>query len=135
MMVLAAALTTVLLLVAALHVAWGIGLWIPLTDEAALTRAAVGQRGRVTMPGAVPCALVAVALIAAAWLPWWAPGALRTAGLAGCAAVFLARGTLAYTAAWRRRVPAEPFATLDRRAYGPLCLALGAGFLALALAG
>ena len=47
------------------------------------------------------------------------------------ALVFLARGVLGYTAGWRARFPTEPFATLDRKNYSPLCLVLGAGFLIL----
>ena len=37
--------------------------------------------------------------------------------------------------AWRRRLPEEPFATYDQRYYGPLCLALAAGFATLILGG
>jgi hypothetical protein len=46
-------------------------------------------------------------------------------------AVFLGRGLAAYIPAWRRVTPEQPFARLDQIAYGPLCLALGAGFLLL----
>jgi hypothetical protein len=37
--------------------------------------------------------------------------------------------------AWRRRHSAEPFATLDRRIYAPLCFVLGAGFITILLRG
>ena len=50
-------------------------------------------------------------------------------------AVFLGRGLAGYTSAWRRRFSEQPFARLDRLAYSPLCLALGAGFLAILIAG
>ena len=49
------------------------------------------------------------------------------------AAVFIGRGILGYTAGWRARFPTEPFATLDRKNYSPLCLWIGAGFLILVL--
>ncbi|MEZ5912720.1 MAG: DUF3995 domain-containing protein [Paracoccaceae bacterium] len=134
MMVLQASLTGVLALLMALHVAWGIGLWLPIRDEAALARAVVGAPGRNRMPGAVACSLVAVALFAAASVLWWSDSTRRDLALAGAAAVFLVRGLAAWLPAWRRLLPVEPFATLDRRAYGPLCLAIGAGFLAVLLA-
>jgi hypothetical protein len=47
------------------------------------------------------------------------------------ALVFLARGVLSYTPAWRASHPVEPFATLDRRNYGPLCFWVGAGLTIL----
>ena len=49
------------------------------------------------------------------------------------ALAFLGRGILGYTPWWRARHPVEPFATLDRRNYSPLCLWVGAGFLILVL--
>ena len=36
---------------------------------------------------------------------------------------------------WRRLTPEMPFARLDLRYYSPLCLALGAGLVVLALKG
>ena len=53
---------------------------------------------------------------------------------AGIATVFLARGVAGYVPAWRRLQSAEPFTTLDRRYYAPLCLALGTGFLIILFA-
>ncbi len=124
-------LSAVLAAIAGLHVLWGFGLWVPIRDEAALARAVIGFSGARRMPGAVPCGVVAVVLLTAAWLPWWPDGAERTLGLAAFAGVFLARGVAAYVPSWRRLTPQEPFATLDRRWYGPLCLALGAGLAAV----
>jgi hypothetical protein len=54
-------------------------------------------------------------------------------GLIG--AVFLVRGVLSFRPFWRRMTPQEPFATYDRRYYGPLCLALSAAFFVLLLGG
>ena len=123
-------LTFVLLVIAALHLLWAIGYWLPIADEAALARAVVGAKGVDKMPGAVPCAMVVVALLFAMMCLWWPPSALRSLALGAIGAVFLARGVVAYTAFWRRLTPAEPFATLDRRYYGPLCLVIGIGFMA-----
>jgi hypothetical protein len=93
-----------------------------------LARAVVGTAGVEKMPGAVPCALVVVALLFAIMCLWWPPSLLRSLAVGAIGAVFLARGAVAYTAFWRRLTPTEPFATLDRRYYGPLCLMLGLGF-------
>ena len=47
------------------------------------------------------------------------------------AVLFLVRGALGYTARWRAMFTEEPFATLDRKNYSPLCLAIGIGFVIL----
>ncbi len=127
-MIIASLLSVVLLALAVLHVLWGIGYWFPLDDEARLARAVVGLRDKGEMPGAVPCALVAVALFMAVSCLWWPPGAFRFLALAVIGAVFVARGAVAFAPAWRKVTPVEPFATLDRKYYGPLCLVIGIGF-------
>ena len=129
-MMFALILTFVLLVIAAFHLLWAIGYWLPIADEAALARAVVGAKGVDRMPGAVPCALVVVALLFAIMCLWWPPSVLRSLAVGAVGAVFLARGAVAHTAFWRRLTPTEPFATLDRRYYGPLCLAIGIGFVA-----
>ncbi|MBS8225852.1 DUF3995 domain-containing protein [Vannielia litorea] len=131
MTVVALVLSAVLIVLAALHLLWALGWWFPLGDERALARAVVGAAGIERMPGAAVTALVVVALLFAAAWPWMAAGWFTTVGIAALVAVFLLRGGAAYLAGWRRIVPEEPFATLDRRAYGPLCLGLGTGFLIL----
>jgi len=133
MIVLAVSLSVVLLMAAALHLLWALGHFWPGHDEAALARAAVGTAGITRMPGAVPCALVTVALLFAAAWPWLPAGSLRTLGLVTLALVFLGRGAAAYVPAFAALSPEEPFRTLDRRAYGPICLGLGAGFAVLLL--
>ena len=55
---------------------------------------------------------------------------LTLAGTA-LAALFLARGVVGYTPRWRKVFTEEPFATLDRKNYSPLCLAIGIGFVIL----
>ena len=127
-MILSVILSFVLVCIAALHVLWGIGYWTPIKDETALARAVVGFAGIDRMPGAVPCAMVAVALLGAVMCLWWPPGVWRSLAVGAIGAVFFARGTAAFTPIWRKLAPMEPFATLDRRFYGPLCLLLGFGF-------
>ena len=127
-MILALVLSFVVILIATLHILWGIGFWFPIEDEGALVRAVVGFSDAEEMPGAVPCALVGVALNMAVVCLWWPPGAFRFLMLALVGTVFALRGAIAFTPFWRKLTPVEPFATLDRKYYGPLCLALGLGF-------
>ncbi len=131
MMPLAAIVAAVLVVIALLHLAWALGLWTPIRDEARLARHVIGTRGVIRMPGAVPCALVAVALAFVASLPFTPelPGQRILLILAG--GVFVARGLAAYMPSWRRLTPEADFARLDRRLYGPLCLLVGAALLIL----
>ena len=122
-----------------LHALWGLGVTWPRQDQASLAGAVVGRRGLKRMPPPLSCFIVAAALVIAALWPLASIGALptllppslhRLLGWVFCL-VFIARGIAAYLPAWRRLVPVEPFARLDRTLYGPLCLALGVGFLVL----
>jgi hypothetical protein len=129
--------------IAVLHVYWGVGgLW-PGTDATSLARTVVGARGIARMPPLAACLFVAVALIGMGYIvleladlaPLLVPEPLLSFVGIGCAGVFLVRGLTAYVPTWRRLVPEEPFASLDRHLYGPLCLALGSGFIVLLLKG
>ncbi len=129
---LAVLLSVVLAVLAALHLIWALGVWWPVRDETELARTVVGANGITSMPGAVPSALVTVALIAAAVWPWYMAEGTAPFGRIGgwlIAAVFLARGMVTYLPAWRRTMSEQPFARLDQTAFGPLCLALGVAFL------
>ena len=88
------------------------------------------------MPGPAACFAVAAALAIAALIPILLTrqlGMLALLAAAAAALVFLGRGVAGFTPAWRRLTPEEPFATLDVRYYSPLCLIIGAGFVALIL--
>ena len=135
MTVLSFILTWTLVAVALVHLLWALGVWWPLGEERALVRAVVGVAGVERMPGPIPCALVAVACAFAATLPWWPAGWLRNSALIVAGAAFLLRGIMPWMRSWRRVALQEPFARLDRAAYGPLCVAVSAGFLLLALDG
>ncbi len=128
-------LSVILMLIALLHMLWGGGVWVPIRDEEALAKATVGAKGVTRMPGPIPCFLVALALIVVVGAIWLPDGLIRAIILWGAAAVFIGRGALAFTKFWRRMTPEEPFASNDRRFYGPLCLALGVGILFLVLRG
>ena len=133
MTTLAWGVTTVLLTVGVLHLLWAIGIWWPIRDESALARATIGSFGVTKMPGAVPCALVAVALFFAASLPHTPNFPAQSTLMTGAAFVFLARGLAGFTTQWRRLCPEQPFADLDRRYYSPLCVLLGLGLTILVL--
>lgn len=133
MTLIAVLLSMITLAVGLVHILWGIGFWWPIRDEVALVHTVVGFKGITRMPGPIPCALVAVGLIFAANFPWFPHGILRSFGLWASVVVFFGRGGITYAPFWRALTPEQPFSKLDRTLYGPLCLLLGAGYLALAL--
>lgn len=45
------------------------------------------------------------------------------------AGIFLVRGVLAFAPIFHNRHSQEPFATLDRRFYGPLCPVIDVGYV------
>lgn len=127
-----------LLAVAIAHFIWSIGRTWPLRDPVLLAKTVVGTAGVTSMPPklaslAVAVATLAAGIIALALADHTAGGPWLTAFGALLALIFLARGAIGYTPAWRARFSEEPFATLDRRNYSPLCLLLGAGFLTLVI--
>lgn len=139
--VLAFLIFTTLTIVAALHAYWAFGgLW-PGHDEHSLARVVVGSRGITKMPARGPTLTVAllifiaglIALAQVSILPALLPHSFQQAAIVGLAIIFLIRGIASFTPQFRRMQAEEPFATLDRNIYAPLCLALGAGFIMLLL--
>ncbi len=128
-------LTLVLGLIAAVHFAWGMRIWIPIRDEAQLARTVVGAKGVDRMPGTIPCMLVVAGFAASIVALWMRDMALARFVLWTAAVVFFARGAIAYTKVWRSMTPEEPFNTYDQRYYAPLCFAIGAGLLIILLGG
>jgi len=126
--------------IAGLHAAWGFGMRWPAEDERDLVALVVGATGRTRMPSLAECLAAAaaifipglVALAAAGLIAAPVSPGLLAAVAALVAAVFAARGFAAYLPAWRRRFAQEPFATLDRSWFGPLCLLLALAFAFLA---
>lgn len=115
---------------AGLHVAWGCGSSVPFTDRRSLARAVAGT---AEPPPARECFAVAGLLATAAALvadvgplgTGW-----RRLGTIGVTVVLAARGALGLarrTGAIVPWTPSEEFVALDRRYYGPLCLALAVG--------
>jgi len=132
-----------LVLIALVHAGWAFGMHWPARDETALVRTVIGAPRMTKMPGTgltlVVAAMIAVAGMCALWLggvlvlPF--PGWMKPITGSVLALVFAARGVATFVAALtgagslQDRV--EPFATLDRSLYAPLCLLLAVGFVAL----
>ena len=132
----AAVLCLILLAIAVLHLAWGLGLPWPGADETERVATVIGLRGHTRMPGFLPSLAVAVALcVVVAMIGWNAVTAspLPRTGLLVAAAVFLTRGVAPWLHGWRRLTPQQPFARLDRLFYGPLCLVIGVGLVFIVL--
>lgn len=131
----------VLALIAAIHVLWAFGITWPAPTARDLAQRVAGFEGQHDMPPPLACIAVAVILMIGAGLALAVSGILPKPGpdwmyhlaIWGMAAVFAARGIAAYTKGWRALTPVEPFATYDRRYYGPLCLILAALTATLAL--
>jgi hypothetical protein len=124
--------------VAFAHYLWAFGNTWPIRNETLLAQTVVGRTGITKMPNRLVTFVIATAIlvlgIIALSLADPVAGGLGFTLLGGLLAlVFLARGVVGYTPAWRARFAAEPFATLDRKNYSPLCFWIGAGFLILVL--
>jgi len=86
------------------------------------------------MPNVWACSFVTIALMFGAVIVLKLGGVLRWVSLpiwvfqilgAGFALVLLARGVIGFTPFWAGITPEEPFKTLNRLYYSPLCLGLG----------
>jgi hypothetical protein len=135
-------LAAIVFTLSAMHLTWAFGNTWPAKNERELARTVAGFRGIESMPPRGASAAVAVGLGLAGALVLLladahAKSATTSAAIAGLAVaiLFLGRGIIGFTPSWRRRTPEEPFATLDRHYYSPMCLLVGAGYLALSLAG
>ncbi len=132
-LVVALVFSLLLCLIGAIHAYWGFGGRWPAQDERSLARMVVGSKDIERMPGKAACLLVAAMLFGIALWPQFLIGALPElwphwlTAVAGAviALAFFGRGIISYIPALRFLGPEEPFATLDRRFYAPLCLLLG----------
>lgn len=137
-MALALILAATLFALAGIHLYWGLGGRWPGHDEASMVEHVVGRTRGMRAPGLLASAAVALALAAGAALvlatmkptPW--DGGLQAARWA-LFAVFVGRGLATYVPPVFRYAEGTPFARLNRRAYGPLCLAIALGLLVLQL--
>ena len=136
-MLIAALIFVVLLSVAIAHFLWSIGSRWPIRDPELLARTVVGKPGVVRVPKlasfVISLLVLAAGVLALSLADHSAGGWWLTLIGAALAAVFLGRGAIGYTEGWRARFSVEPFATLDRKNYSPICLALGVGYLILVI--
>jgi len=101
----------------------------------------IGDPVRRAMPPVTLTLVVAILIFAAGLvpvvsltgLPFGLPDWLTRAGLWLLGLIFLARASVTYILRKQAGAMAEPFASLNRRYYSPLCLLLGVGYLKLAL--
>jgi hypothetical protein len=128
-----AATAAVLAGIGGLHVAWGLGSTFPLDDRAELADAVAGT---TQFPGRTKSFAVAGLLGAAAMVvagPTFVPRRVAVLGRVGTAGVLGARGALGLANRTGQAVgwtTSSRFNRLDRRYYGPLCIALAVGSLA-----
>jgi Protein of unknown function (DUF3995) len=132
----AAAIGIVLIAIALAHLLWSFGIMWPIRDRKLLAQTVVGTPGIERMPPFymsfgvfVLTAIACIIAFAVADPTSGGPALTVLALLAGL--IFLVRGAVGYTAWWAARTPIEPFRSLDRKTYSPLCLILGVGFLFL----
>jgi len=118
-------------MLAFVYLLWSLGFNWPMRTESELARAVVGTKGISAMPQAWPTALYVVFFMVAAIWPTYPSGVYRSPVLLVIAVLLLLRGVLSAVGFIAKRYPEEPFATLDRRFYGPLALVLGAAFAAI----
>lgn len=135
---LAVLLAATLLALAGIHLYWAFGGRWPGHDEASLVEHVVGRTRGMRAPSPLSGVAVAVALatggvlVLATLAPTAWDGWLKAARWV-LLAVFAGRGLATYVPPVFRYAEGTPFATLNRRAYGPLCLAIALGILVLQL--
>lgn len=126
-----------LLIVAIAYFLWAIGSTYPIRDKALVARAIDGRPGveRLSRAGAFGVAVFAIvaAGIGTALADKDSGGLVLTIAGAVIALLFAVRGVLGYTSGWRVAHPVEPFASLDKRYYSPLCLVVAACFAILVI--
>ena len=136
-------LALVLVAASLLYLLWATGVTFQFASEQALARALIGRRGITRLPSRAAFLYLAVLLIAAALAAFLLGGYsqavpqskpfLAPVGLL-LALVFLGRGVAGVLPAFERAAPEQPYLSLNRRIYSPLCFAAGLGFLFLTLA-
>lgn len=126
-----------LLTVSLAHFLWAIGSKWPIRDPELLARTVIGSPKVQRVPKFASFVVAVLVLIAAAIGSALADpasgGLLLTLAGAALTLIFGIRGALGYTDFWRARFPLEPFATLDRRIYSPLCLIVALCFAVLVI--
>lgn len=133
-------LTLVLLVLAGLHIYWGLGGFWPGHDEASLVEHVVGRTADMKAPPFWACMIVAGCLVSVLVLVGGKRGVItvpdlmswvRYLGLYAAASVFFMRGLAAYIPKIFDYAKGTPFYDLNLVFYSPLCLCIGAALIAL----
>ncbi len=132
---------TLLISIAALHIAWGFGVVWPARNERQLVSWVVGAKGVQKMPPLSQCLIAGTGIACFAFVALLlsdtvaSPLSAKWVDMLGMltAFTFAGRGIAGYFPSWRRRFSQQPFATFDQYSFAPLCLLLAAGFAALVL--
>tara|TARA_R110002124_G_scaffold114535_63_gene269908 strand:- start:17268 stop:17699 length:432 start_codon:yes stop_codon:yes gene_type:complete len=135
---LASLMFVLLLAISVAHLMWSIGQTWPIRTEKLLAQTVVGTRDIQRMPPrllsfAVALAMLVAGILALSLADHDSGGLPLTLLGLPLAATFLGRGIVGYTSWWAEKTPESNFRLNDRRVYSPLCLLLGAGFLALVI--
>ena len=135
---LASLMFVLLLSIAVAHLMWSIGQTWPIRTEKLLAQTVVGTRDIQHMPPRLVSFAIALGTLIAGVLALSladhdSGGLLLTVLGIPFAAIFLGRGIVGYTSWWADKTPEPNFRLNDRRVYSPVCLLLGAGFLALVI--
>lgn len=151
-----------LTLIACLHAYWAIGGKWPGIDDETLAKIVIGTKGLKKLPRASLTILVALLIFTAGIIPlFWGyhqeqvdlgmsflpasffsilvvmneliPFWFLRIAMVGLTLIFIGRGIATYTPWAKQQNLEEPFRSLDKKYYAPLCLTLGIGFLILLL--
>jgi hypothetical protein len=151
-----------LTLIACLHAYWAMGGKWPGRDDETLANIVIGTKGLTKLPKASLTVLVALLIFIAGLIPMlWANAISQTNSIAfplptvlisilevmnglipiwflkiamtGLILIFLGRGVVTYTPWAEQQDLEEPFRSLDKKYYAPLCLTLGIGLMVLLL--
>jgi len=126
-----------------LYLLWAAGLTFPFSNEQALARSLIGRRGITQIPSRLSFVYISLLFFAAAIAAFLLGGFseavprskpfLLPVGLL-LTLVFFGRGIAGVLPAFERAAPEQPYLSLNRRLYSPLCALAGAAFLFLTLA-
>lgn len=139
MNIIALAVILVLVLLAAVHLYWGMGGRWPGHDDQSLVEMVVGRTAGMKAPDFWACLFVTGALLASAALVAFACGVVPTPdvptvplivtlGFWTSCAVFALRGLAGFVPGIFRYADGTAFAHLNLVFYSPLCLAIAAGY-------
>ncbi len=129
---LAALVFIILFVISLIHIYWGFGGVWPARDGLALSRMVIGVETTSPPPGFVTFVVAGMIFIAGylpmAWLnvfPWPVSQTVLYIMMISGGLVFLLRGLVAYTPLMKKYSTVEPFTSLNKKYYSPLCLFIG----------